>query len=197
MAGLTRKFMDALGVASEAQDEIFNRYNEVLSEIKAERDEYRAKAEQLDTVTAERDKLKSRLDDPKQADRIAELEKQNQDLQAEITGMKRKDMAYDFLKKSGFAPESFDKVVKLANLLEQETGEDGRFKDGKKLSEQLRADYPEYVLKTVTQTAKPATPPATEASGITKEQIMNIKDKSERRMAIAQNLDLFNQTKGE
>ena len=197
MAGLTRKFMDALGVASEAQDEIFNRYNEILSEIKAERDEYRAKAEQLDTVTAERDKLKSRLDDPKQADRIAELEKQNQDLQAEITGMKRKDMAYDFLKKSGFAPESFDKVAKLANLLEQETGEDGRFKDGKKLSEQLRADYPEYVLKTVTQTAKPATPPATEASGITKEQIMNIKDKSERRMAIAQNLDLFNQTKGE
>ena len=196
MAGLTRKFMDALGVASEAQDEIFNRYNEVLSEIKAERDEYRAKAEQLDTVTAERDKLKSRLDDPKQADRIAELEKQLSEYQTRETNAQKRTALTALLESAGIDKRGFARVLAATDLDGIEL--DGEnIKDPEKLTEKLKTEWADLLVTDTTSTAKPATPPATEASGITKEQIMNIKDKSERRMAIAQNLDLFNQTKGE
>lgn len=196
MASLTRKHMNALGVSPEAQDEIMGIYQDVLTEIKTERDNYRSKAEQLETVTAERDALQKKLDDTTQADRISELEKQLSEYQTRETNAQKRTALTALLESAGIDKRGFARVLAATDLDGIEL--DGEnIKDPEKLTEKLKTEWADLLVTDTTSTAKPATPPATEASGITKEQIMNIKDKSERRMAIAQNLDLFNQAKGE
>ena len=158
MAGLTRKFMDALGVASEAQDEIFNRYNEVLSEIKAERDEYRAKAEQLDTVTAERDKLKAQLNDTTQSDRISELEKQLSEYQTRETNAQKRTALTALLESAGIDKRGFARVLAATDLDGIEL--DGeKIKDAEKLTEKLKTEWADLLVTDTTSTAQPATPP--------------------------------------
>lgn len=191
MASLTRKHMNALGVSPEVQDEIMGIYQDVLTEIKTERDNYRSKAEQLETVTAERDALQKKLDDTTQSDRISELEKQLSEYQTRETNAQKRTALTALLESAGIDKRGFARVLAATDLDGIEL--DGEnIKDPEKLTEKLKTEWADLLVTDTTSTAKPATPHVNEASGITKEQITNIKDKSERRMAIAQNLDLFN-----
>ena len=69
---------------------------------------------------------------------------------------------------------------------------EGKIKDAAKLTENIKTEWADFIVKTETKGANPATPPAHSGSGAkTKDEIMAIKDRSERRAAIAENLELF------
>lgn len=55
----------------------------------------------------------------------------------------------------------------------------------------LKADWSDFVGTTTTTGAKVDTPPTNTGSKMTKEQIINIKDASERQAAIAANPEAF------
>ena len=69
---------------------------------------------------------------------------------------------------------------------------DGKIKDTKSLDDLVEGTYKSLVATSTTKGANPATPPANTGGGsVTKDQIMQIKDRAERRAAIAANLNLF------
>ena len=89
---LSRKFLSALGIDAEKVDEIIAAHSETVESLKEQRDSYKAEADKLTAITAERDSLKEDLrkaneaSDAKYNDLKAELDKAKSDhdaLQAE------------------------------------------------------------------------------------------------------------------
>ena len=72
-----------------------------------------------------------------------------------------------------------------------------KIKDTKSLDALVDGTYKGLVSTTQTKGANPANPPANTSGGaMTKDQIMQIKDRSERRAAIAANINLFENKNG-
>lgn len=72
-----------------------------------------------------------------------------------------------------------------------------KIKDTKSLDALVDGTYKGLVSTTQTHGANPATPPANTGGGaMTKDQIMQIKDRAERRAAIAANINLFENKNG-
>lgn len=163
MASLTRKHMTALGVSPEAQDEIMGIYQEVISEIKEERDGYKQKAERLDVVTAERDELQKKLNDPAQADRVAELEKQVAEYQNRETTAQKRTALTALLEKIGIDKRGFARVLAATDLDGVEM--DGEnIKDADKLAESLKTEWSDLITEPGATGKPPQTPPQTNPS---------------------------------
>lgn len=195
---LTRKFLKALGVSEEAIEEIITAHTDVTDDLKTQLKAAQDAQNQLDAITAERDELQKKLNDPAQADRVAELEKQVAEYQnREKTAQKRTALTA-LLEKIGIDKRGFARVLAATDLDGVEM--DGEnIKDADKLAESLKTEWSDLLTEPGATGKPPQTPPQNPGNGgVTKEQIMAIKDRDERRVAIAQHLDLFqSNTKGE
>lgn len=99
----------------------------------------------------------------------------------------------ELLKTAGVLDKYADRVVRLSgeDIDKLELDEKGEVKDAKKHTDSLKADWSDFVGTTTTTGAKVDTPPTNTGSKMTKEQIINIKDASERQAAIAANPEAF------
>lgn len=99
----------------------------------------------------------------------------------------------ELLKSAGVLDKYADRVVRLSgeDINKLELDDKGEVKDAKKHADSLKADWSDFVGTTTTTGAKVDTPPTNTGSKMTKEQIINIKDASERQAAIAANPEAF------
>ena len=99
----------------------------------------------------------------------------------------------ELLKTAGVLDKYADRVVRLSgeDIDKLELDEKGNVKDAKKHADSLKNDWGDFVATTTTTGAKVDTPPTNTGSKMTKEQIINIKDASERQAAIAANPEAF------
>lgn len=99
----------------------------------------------------------------------------------------------ELLKSAGVLDKYADRVVRLSgeDIDKLELDEKGEVKDAKKHADSLKADWSDFVGTTTTTGAKVDTPPTNTGSKMTKEQIINIKDATERQAAIAANPEAF------
>lgn len=99
----------------------------------------------------------------------------------------------ELLKSAGVLDKYADRVVRLSgeDIDKLELDDKGEVKDAKKHTDSLKADWSDFVGTTTTTGAKVDTPPTNTGSKMTKEQIINIKDASERQAAIAANPEEF------
>lgn len=99
----------------------------------------------------------------------------------------------ELLKSAGVLDKYADRVVRLSgeDIDKLELDDKGKVKDAKKHADSLKADWSDFVGTTTTTGAKVDTPPTTTGPKMTKEQIINIKDASERQAAIAANPEAF------
>lgn len=195
---LTRKFLKALGVSEEAIEEIITAHTDVTDDLKTQLKTAQDVQKQLDTITAERDNLQKKLNDPEQANRVAELEKQIAEYQKRETTAQKRTALTALLEKIGIDKRGFARVLAATDLDGVEM--DGEnIKDADKLAESLKTEWSDLLTEPGATGKPPQTPPQNPGNGgMTKEQIMAIKDRDERRVAIAQHLDLFqSNTKGE
>lgn len=195
---LTRKFLKALGVSEEAIEEIITAHTDVTDELKTQLKTAQDAQKQLDAVTAERDDLQKKLNDPAQANRVAELEKQIAEYQNRETTAQKRTALTALLEKIGIDKRGFARVLTATDLDTIEM--DGEaIRDADKLAESLKTEWSDLITEPGATGKPPQTPPQNPGNGgMTKEQIMAIKDRDERRVAIAQHLDLFqNNMKGE
>lgn len=195
---LTRKFLKALGVSEEAIEEIITAHTDVTDDLKTQLKTAQDVQKQLDTITAERDNLQKKLNDPEQANRVAELEKQIAEYQKRETTAQKRTALTALLEKIGIDKRGFARVLAATDLDGVEM--DGEsIKDADKLAESLKTEWSDLITEPGATGKPPQTPPQNPGNGgMTKEQIMAIKDRDERRVAIAQHLDLFqSNTKGE
>ena len=163
----------------------------------------------LDMLHTETDALQNQLDDAKAATAKAEKERDaaaNGKTIAEkaLTDYKAQQTQKDthaaketkfreLLKSAGVLDKYADRVVRLSgeDIDKLELDDKGEVKDAKKHADSLKADWSDFVGTTTTTGAKVDTPPTNTGSKMTKEQIINIKDASERQAAIAANPEAF------
>lgn len=195
---LTRTDLSKMGVPEEFHSQIIAKHRDTVDEIKDERDRYKTEAEKVPGLEAERDSWKNKAEDGTAAARIEELEKQVQGFETEkLNGVKRTALTA-LLEKIGIDKRGFARVLAATDLDGVEM--DGEnIKDADKLAESLKTEWSDLLTEPGATGKPPQTPPQNPGNGgMTKEQIMAIKNRDERRVAIAQHLDLFqSNTKGE
>lgn len=199
---LTRKFLAAMGIESDKIDEIITAHTDTIEGLKRERDAFKEQANSVDSLTAERDALKAEIDGYKKDGSFkekyeatkAEYEKYKADMTAKETRTAKETAYRSLLKDAGVSDKRIGAVMKVTDIDSIELDEDGKCKDYEALSENVKAEWSDFITTKETKGAKVANPPKNDGKGNTytsKEEIMAIKDSVERQKAIMENPSLF------
>lgn len=205
----TRKFLAAMGIEPEKVDEIMSAHTEVTEGLKADRDKYKAEAEQLDDVKSELAQVKKDLEAAnatiEQAEKDdykgkyesekAEKEKIQADYAEQQKEAKENAAIADWAKANGYSDDGVQKIVKYGGLRGKfKLTDDGKAEIADDLKSSIESEWGGFKKPAeVIDTPKIQKPPANAGSKSTKSksEIMQIKDAGERQRAIAENLDLF------
>lgn len=196
---LTRKFLTALGIEADKIDEIITAHSETVDALKEQRDQYKADAEKVGTLTEECNKLKEQVKNDKTEVYKAELDKVKEDFKqykADVEGKEvkaNKAKAYkELLKEVGVSEKRFDAILKLTDLSKIEFDDENKVKDADKVKDSIKSEWGDFISTTNTKGADTKNPPSNTGGGAkTKEEIMAIKDSAERQAAIIENHELF------
>ena len=188
---LTRKFLSALGIEADKIDEIITAHTEVTDALKQDRDEYKADAEKVPALEAEIDTFKKAQEkgekDPYKVKYEAikeEFEAFKNDVSAKETKNKKESAYKQLLKDAGVSEKRIDAVLKVSDVDGIEFDDDGKVKDADKLTEGIKTEWADFIQTTKTEGANVANPPSsTSNKAKTKDEIMKIKDTSERQQA--------------
>ena len=163
---LTRKFLEALGIEQAKIDEIISEHTEVTNALKADRDNYKEKAEKYDEIKTELDKAKSELEKvskdeykTKYESLEAEFNKYKTDIaEKEVKG--KKEEAYKkMLKEIGVNEKSIDAILKVKDLNTIELDDKGNIVDADTLKESEKKDWEGFIIESEVHGQDPSTPP--------------------------------------
>ena len=185
---LTRKMLEALSIEDKAIEQIIEAHGETVKGLKAKLAEAEEKAEKFDEVQKELEKHQK--DDYK-----AKYEKEKKDFEeykSSITAKEAKTAkeaaAKAYFESKGITGKNLEIAMRGAKeeIEALELGEEGKIKSAKALDELVSGTYAGLVVKQEKKGAETKNPPAgtTGAGGKrTKEEIMAIKDTTERQKA--------------
>lgn len=158
------------------------RYNEKLSEI----DKLKEDKQKAEDDATSAGKWKTKYDALKE-----DFEVYKKDVTAKETKAARENAYKALLKEAGVSEKRIAAVLKVSDIDSLEM-EDGKFKDADKLVAGIKEEWADFIATTETHGSKTATPPKNNGgSALTKADILNIKDTTERQKAIAENHELF------
>lgn len=167
----------------------------VVDPLKDQIQTYKTDAEKLSAVQKELDDLKAGDGDYKakyEAEAKAHKEYKQQVEREKETARDDADVLA-ICKEAGIARESAQRlIVKDFDRSKIERDKDGKITNRAKLVEAVKTDYADFVGTPGKDGTPPTTPPTGGGSGMTKEQILDIKDAKVRQQAIADNMELFN-----
>lgn len=196
MASLTRKFLASIGIEEDKIDLIVEKHNEVLTEIKDERDKLKEDVSKMPDMESELKTLKEQVAgiDPYK-DKYEALQKEYDDFKADVeskqTIAKKEDAFRHILKDIGISDKRIDSVMKVSDLNSIELTENG-IKDEETLKESLKKEWSDFITTTKVEGVASANPPSTTGkTTMTKEQIRAIPDTAARQKAMLENPTLF------
>ena len=163
---LTRKFLEALGIEQTKIDEIISAHTEVTNALKADRDNYKEKAEKYDETKMELDKAKSELEKvnkdeykTKYESLEAEFNKYKTDI-AEKEVKEKKEEAYKkMLKEIGVNEKSIGAILKVKDLSSLKLDDKGNIVDVDTLKESEKKDWEGFIIESEVHGQNPSTPP--------------------------------------
>ena len=151
---LTRKFLAAMGIDNEKIDEIITAHSETVEALKEQRDSFKAEADNLTSITRERDDLKVKLAGAE--DKVAAQKKEISEYKTKITDAEAKvkaseDKANELNAKIGELEESGKTAA-----AESEKKYEALKAESDKKYEDLKSEYDTYKTQTAAeaQTAK-------------------------------------------
>lgn len=192
---LTRKFLRELGIGDGMIDKIIDAHADTVRALKEERDTYRADAEKLSEIQGELDTLKAGDEGFKQ--KYDDLKREYDDFKTGIAERENhalKEEAYRaVLRAAGIKSRYIDTIIRAERHdIAGMKLNDGSLADVDALALAAQKNWAEFVESTFTQTAEVENPPRNDGgSSLTRDQIMAMRDPTERRTAIAKNLSLF------
>ena len=192
MASLSRKFLSGIGIEEDKIELILEKHQEVLGEIKDERDRLKEEAEKLPSVEKELADLKEATKDGKENSYKVKYEALKEDFEtykkdiSEKEIHSKKESAYrEWLKSAGVSERRLDSVLKVSPIDSLEFDDEGKVKDSENLSKTIKEEWSDFISTESTKGAQTANPPSSNGSSLfkTKEEIVKIKDTSERQKA--------------
>lgn len=177
--------LKAMGIESDAIDQIIEAHTETVDALKEQRDGYKADAEKAKALEKEVESVRKQLDEAledngaeelkkqndEQAKELEKLRKANESLQSEFdaykadteaaeTQRKKSDAYNELLTKAGVAPKYAGKVLKVTKLDGIELDENGHIKDEDKALESIKSEWSEFITSKQTKGSDPENPPA-------------------------------------
>lgn len=207
---LTRKYLGALGIEPEKIDEIINAHVETVNGLKGKIDEletsvngYKKEAEANKDVQKELDELKKKVEaeakerEGKDYDKLLEdFENYKAEQEQKEKEGKMKEALTKLLSDMNMSKKGIEMVLKWQGVNSVELDEDGNLSNAKDLRKSIKDDWGEYITHEEKKGADVDKPPETTSgkySGMSKNDIMAIKDRNERQKAISENMELFGQ----
>lgn len=196
---LTRKFLSALGIEEDKVDEIIKAHTDTVNALKEQRDSYKADAEKLEAVQKELGDMKADAEkNGKDAFKVKyealkeDFANYKKDVQAKETHAKKESAYMELLKDVGISEKRLNAVLKVSDVDSIEIDENGSAKDADALKDAIRTEWEDFIVTETSKGAETATPPTGNGKIYkTKEEIMSIKDATERQKAIADNHEMF------
>lgn len=192
---LTRKFLSALGIEADKIDEIITAHTDTVDGLKDDISKYKTKAEGYDEIKKELDEIKKtagkedsykvKYDALKQ-----EFDEYKKDINNKETLAKKSDAYRKLLAKVGISEKLIDKVLAVTKLDDLELDGDD-IKDADKVSTSIKEEWADFIVKERQEGETQKTPPKGTGNKMTKDEIMAIRDTTERQKAIADNHELF------
>ncbi len=190
---LTRSMLKAMGLTEEQISSIIEGHTDSVTVLTKERDDARADAAKVEELTRERDEYKAKAEKAADAATVqADFDAYKAQVEGEKTTAAKTAAVRAAFKSAGVNRDEFaDLLMGKVDLGKVELDGD-KVKDTAALIDPLKASYG-GCFGTVSDTGTPpASPPSGGGKGMTREDILAIKDPAEQRVAIAQNLELFN-----
>lgn len=198
---LTRKLLKGMGLTDEQVDTIIEAHTDTVDGLKADVSKYKSDAEKLPGVQKQLDDLKAAGDGgykEKYEKEHSAFETYKSDVTAKESKAAKEKAVRAYFESKNITGANLDLAMRGCGTEMAALEMDGeKIKDTKSLDALLTGTYKGLISTTLTKGANPATPPGSTGSGaMTKDQIMQIKDRAERRAAIAANINLFENTNG-
>jgi hypothetical protein len=192
---LTRKLLKGMGLTEEQVDTIIEAHSETVDGLKEDINKYKGDAEKLPGVQKELDELKA-AGDGGYKEKYEKEHKDFEDFKKSQKGKETreaKEKAFRaLLKETGVSEKRIDSIIKVTDFDGFSLEEDGNIKDADKLAESVKTEWSDFIVQTQTTGAQTSTPPSNGGGGVkTRDDIMKITDRQQRREAIAQNMNLF------
>jgi len=190
---LTRKMLSGMGLTAEQVDAIIDEHTNVTQGLIADRDKYKADAEELP-------KVQKQLDDQQKGDNDwkTKYEKEHNDFESfkkdvsdKESAAKVRDAYQKLLEDAGVASKHLKTVLRVTDFSGMKLDKDGNLEGADKLTESIKSDWSDFISTTSTKGAGVQDPPAKGGKAKTKEEILAIKDTTERQQAMAENIELF------
>jgi hypothetical protein len=193
--------LKAMGIEDEKIDQIIEAHTETVDGLKADVQKYKGDAEKLPGIQKELDGLKAKGDDGWK-DKHDKVKKEFDDYKADIEGKAahaaKEAAVREYLKSKNISEDNLKLAMRsLATEVDGAELDGDKLKDTKVFDDLLAGDLKGLVTTTKEVGApNPKNPPTNTGGKMTREDIMKISDRAERRAAIAQNMELF-ESKGE
>lgn len=197
---LTRSLLKGLDIEKDAIDKIIEAHTETVDALKEARDEYKAKADKANDLQRQYDELKESMIDKSEYDSLkskydklkGEFDDYKSDISAKDIKASKTEAYKKLLKEAGIADKRIASVVRVADLGAVELDDEGNIKGSEDLLKSIKEEWGDFIEKKSTQGAKTENPPANNGGKtMTKEDILAIKDTSERQKAMMENPELF------
>ena len=190
-----------MGIEDAQIDQIITLHTDVVNEIKEERDKLKADAEKLPKVQKELNEARKDLEKQNEEnpykvkyDALKEdFDKYKNEVTAKETTAKKSKAYKQLLKDAGVSEKRIESVMKVSKgeIEKVEFDDDGKLKDSDKLVDGIKNEWSDFIEVKQDNGANTPTPPKQGKQTMTRDEIMAIKDRGERRKAIAENMEVF------
>lgn len=188
---LSRNLLKGMGLTEEQVSTIIEEHMEVVNALKSKATDYEKQIDELNKAVKNNGEADSEYK--------AKYEKEHSDFeaykanQAKQGELSKKKVAYEeLLRQAGVKEKAISKIVALQNMDEVKMGKDGKIENSDDLSKSIKKDWSEFITEKSVKGAKIENPPANNGGkAMTREQIMAIKDREQRRQAIKDNPEAF------
>lgn len=189
---LTRSMLKGMGLTEEQIGAIIDAHTETVNGLKADRDSYKAKADDLRDIEKKYEELSK--DDWKSM--YDKEHKEYEDFKKSISDKEKQTQiksAYKrLLQDNKVGEKHIDAILRVTDFTKMKLDAEGKLENEEKLVDSIKADWSGFITTEQTKGAGVETPPNnSHGNSMTRDQIMAIKDTSERQRAIAANVNLF------
>ena len=202
-----KEILSKAGVDSEhmkdAVNEIIEGHTTSIEALREERDNYKAEAQKAEDLAKQLEKVQKDLKEATSDDAENKFKAKYEMLKEEFKEYKKeieekatkdnKSKAYkELLKEAGISDKRIEAVLKVSDVDAIEFDDEGNVKDKDDILKSIKEEWSDFIQSANVKGAETETPPAnTGGQTMTKEDIMKIKDTSERQKAIKEHLELF------
>lgn len=191
---LTNALLKSMGIEGDQRDQIMAAHQETLESIKTERDQLRdtaAKVPALERQIQELEAARPTEDwEKRYNDEHEAFEAYRSKVAAEQADKEKADLYRALLLEQGVDPRRVDAVMRVTDLSGVSV-KDGQLEDSEALAGRIASEWGDFVVKTATRGATVDDPPGGGGAGMTRDEILAIKDTAQRQAAIADNPELF------